>query len=479
MIDRARVKKIHLVAIGGTGMGSLAVLLREAGYEVTGSDHALYPPMSDILATAGIDVREEFDPSHIDADVDLVVIGNAVSRTNPEAVAATERGLTLASFPSALEELFLPTRHPVVVAGTHGKTTTTSITAWLLESAGLAPGFLIGGSPANFASGARLGSGAPFVIEGDEYDTAYFDKGPKFLHYRPRTAIVGNVEFDHADIYADLESVLRAFEAFARLVPEGGRLLLHEADPHTPRLTAAATAGVELVGRGERADWRIVDEAPSGAGSRFLLRRPHESGGDTIGPFDLALAGAHNVTNAAFALAACHSFRVAPERLIEGLASFRGVKRRLEVVGEARGVTIIDDFAHHPTAVLATVAALRARYPKGRIWVVFEPRSATSRRSVFQESFAAAFASADRVVLAPLWEPHKVPEGERLDVERMVRDVNAAGTNATAPGGVDAIAAEIAAEARRGDVITVLSSGSFGGLHKKLLAALGETSPAR
>ncbi len=472
MNDSAAIRKVHLVAIGGTGMGSLACLLREAGYAVTGSDHALYPPMSDILAGAGIAVREGFDPSHIDADVDLVVIGNAVSRANVEAVAATERGLRLASFPSALEDLFLPSRHPVVVAGTHGKTTTTSMTAWLLESAGLSPGFLIGGSPANFGSGARLGSGAPFVIEGDEYDTAYFDKGPKFLHYRPRTAIIGNVEFDHADIYADLEAVLRAFESFARLVPADGRLLLHEADPHTPRLAAAASARVETVGRGASADWRIVHEAGGAAGTSFQVVRPAWAGGDRLGPFVLSLAGQHNVTNATFAIAACHSFPIAGEKLVAGLARFEGVKRRLEVVGEARGVTVIDDFAHHPTAVTATLGALRGRYPGSRVWVVFEPRSATSRRAVFQEGFARAFAGADRVVLAPLWEPHKIPEGERLDVARMVSDIEGAGTRATAPGGVDEIVAEVAGEARRGDVITVLSSGGFGGIHRKLLAAL-------
>ncbi len=476
MTDAGAIRKIHLVAIGGTGMGSLACLFREAGYVVPGSDHALYPPMSDILAAAGIDVREGFDPSHIDADVDLVVIGNAVSRTNAEAVAATERGLRLESFPSALEALFLATRHPVVVAGTHGKTTTTSITSWLLEACGQAPGFLIGGSPANFTSGARLGSGAPFVIEGDEYDTAYFDKGPKFLHYRPRTAIIGNVEFDHADIYADLESVVRAFESFARLVPEDGRLLLHDVDPHTPRLTAAARARVETVGRGERADWRIVDEGRAAAGTSFRVLTPSDRGRRLLGPFTLALAGAHNVTNATFAIAACHSFAVTERQLVEGIAGFRGVKRRLEVVGEARGVTVIDDFAHHPTAVLATLGALRSRYPGARLWMVFEPRSATSRRAVFQEDFARSFAAADRVVLAPLWEPHKVPDGQRLDVERMVRDVNALGTAATAPGGVDEIVAEIAREAAPGDVVTILSSGSFGGIHRKLLGALTASS---
>ncbi|MBK7975518.1 MAG: UDP-N-acetylmuramate:L-alanyl-gamma-D-glutamyl-meso-diaminopimelate ligase [Deltaproteobacteria bacterium] len=457
-------------------MGSLACLLREAGYAVTGSDHALYPPMSDILAAAGIVVREGFDPSHIDPDVDLVVIGNAVSRTNAEAVAAAERGLRLASFPSALEDLFLGSRHPVVVAGTHGKTTTTSMTAWLLESAGQAPGFLIGGSPANFSSGARLGSGAPFVIEGDEYDTAYFDKGPKFLHYRPRTAIVGNVEFDHADIYADLEAVVRAFEAFARLVPADGRLLLHEADPHTPRLTAAASARVETVGRGEGADWRIVHEASGAAGTTFQVVRPAWAGGDRLGPFVLDLAGEHNVTNATFAIAACHSFPIAAEKLVVGLAGFEGVKRRLEVVGEARGVTVIDDFAHHPTAVTATLGALRGRYPGSRLWVVFEPRSATSRRAVFQDGFASAFAGADRVVLAPLWEPHKIPEGQRLDVARMVSDIERAGTRASTPGGVDEIVAEVAGEAKTGDVVTILSSGGFGGIHHKLLAALAGTA---
>ncbi len=476
MTESGTVRKIHLVAIGGTGMGSLACLFREAGYVVTGSDHALYPPMSDILAAAGIDVREGFDPSHIDADVDLVVIGNAVSRTNVEAIAATERGLRLESFPSALETLFLPSRHPVVVAGTHGKTTTTSMTSWLLEACGQAPGFLIGGSPANFTSGARLGSGAPFVIEGDEYDTAYFDKGPKFLHYRPRTAIVGNVEFDHADIYADLEAVVRAFESFARLVPEDGRLLLHDVDPQTPRLAAAARARVETVGRSEAADWRIVDEGAGAAGTSFRVLSPSARGRQSLGPFAPELAGAHNVTNATFAIAACHSFSVTERQLVEGLASFRGVKRRLEVVGEASGVTVIDDFAHHPTAVLATLGALRGRHPGARLWLVFEPRSATSRRAVFQEDFARSFAAADRVVVAPLWEPHKVPDGQRLDVERMVRDVAALGTKASAPESVDAIVAEIAGEARPGDVVTILSSGSFGGIHKKLLAALAAAS---
>jgi UDP-N-acetylmuramate: L-alanyl-gamma-D-glutamyl-meso-diaminopimelate ligase len=472
VIDRTTIRKVHLVAIGGTGMGSLACLLAEAGYVVTGSDHALYPPMSDILAAAGIAVREGFDPDHIDHDVDLVVIGNAVSRTNVEAIAATERALTLASFPSALEELFLPSRHPVVVAGTHGKTTTTSMTSWLLESCGLAPGFLIGGSPANFSSGARLGTGAPFVIEGDEYDTAYFDKGPKFLHYRPRTAIIGNVEFDHADIYPDLESIVRAFEAFARLVPEDGRLLLHDADPHTARLRGVARARVETVGRGDAADWRIVEEAAAASGTSFRLVRPSWAGGDSVGPFTLALAGAHNVTNASFAIAACHSFPVTAQSLMTGLTSFGGVKRRLEVVGEARGVTVIDDFAHHPTAVLATIGALRGRFPGSRLWVVFEPRSATSRRAVFQDGFTRSFAAADRVVLAPLWDPHKIPEAERLDVERMVREISAAGTRASAPGGVDEIVAEIASEARAGDVVTILSSGGFGGIHGKLLRAL-------
>jgi UDP-N-acetylmuramate: L-alanyl-gamma-D-glutamyl-meso-diaminopimelate ligase len=460
--------KIHLSAVCGTAMASLAGLLREQGHEVTGSDENVYPPMSTQLAALGIPIRSPYAEANVPADADLVVIGNALSRGNPEVEAVLERRQRYTSAPAVLADEFLRPRRSLVVAGTHGKTTTTSLLAFLLYEAGLDPSFLVGGVPVDFERSYRIGRGPHFVIEGDEYDCAFFDKRPKFVHYLPNVAVIGNVEFDHADIYPDLAAVQLAFSRLILMVPRSGLVVAGTESPALVEVIGRARCRVETFGLHESADWRAVDVRSGADGARFRLLLKGEDRGEV----HLALAGEHNVRNALAALAVASAEGVALERAAAALARFGGVKRRLEVRGEAGGVTVYDDFAHHPTAVAVTLQALRAVGGGGRLVAVFEPRSYTSRTKVFQDAFARAFSAADRVVIAAAHLPGKVPESQRLSEQDLVDGIRRHGIRADFIATVPEIVADLATNLRPGDRVAILSNGGFGGIHEKLLEAL-------
>jgi UDP-N-acetylmuramate: L-alanyl-gamma-D-glutamyl-meso-diaminopimelate ligase len=462
--------RIYLLGIAGTGMGSFAGLLRAAGHEVAGSDENVYPPMSDKLAEWRITVFTPYSADNLKkADIDLAVVGNVLRADNVEAKAVRRRGIAHVSFPEALEELFLQTRHPVVVAGTHGKTTTTSLLAQVLHHAGRDPSLLVGGVPLNFNEGFRLGKGEHFVIEGDEYDTAYFDKGPKFLHYRPRTAIFTGAEFDHADIYRDIAHYESAFEKFMALLPQEGYLAACSGFDNWKRLASFAKCRVESYSATRpEADWHAVwiTLGPAGASFEIQFRGKAEI------RVTLPSAGRHNVENALGVYAVCRALGLKPDEIAAGFRTFLGVKRRQELRGEVDGIAVIDDFAHHPTAVRETIAAIKAQYPGGRLIAVFEPRSNTAMRKIHQEEYAHAFAGAAEAIISQPTAIAKVPEAERVDARRMVEDIAKAGTPARWMESPDAIVAALAKEARQGDVVLAMSNGSFVGLHDKLLKAL-------
>ncbi len=469
-MDYTGVKRIHLIGVAGTGMGSFAGMLKAAGYQVTGSDENVYPPMSTQLERWGIEVMTPYAPGNLErARPDLVVVGNVVRAVNPEATAMRERGLRHVSFPQALGDLFIAPRHGVVVVGTHGKTTTTAMMGALLHHAGRDPSFLVGGVTRDFESNFRLGAGPHFAVEGDEYDTAYFDKGPKFLHYHPRTAIFTSCELDHADIYRDEAHYESAFERFVDVLPADGFLAACSAYDSVRRIAGRARCQVETyaVGGGD-ADWeaRALELRPDGA--HFDLVH----GGRTLVRARLAVGGAHNVENALGVAAAATRLGLSPEEIAAGFAAFRGVKRRQEVRGVAGGVTVIDDFAHHPTAVAMTLQAIRGTFPQGRILACFEPRSNTSRRNLHQREYVRAFPGAAEVFILRPAPTDRVPEAERLDVERLAREISTGGLPAHACGTVEEIVAGVAASARPGDVVVAMSNGAFGGIWDKLLAAL-------
>jgi len=450
-------------------MATLAALLKRKGLDVQGSDQDVYPPMSDFLASEGIPTLVGYQAEHITGDLELVVVGNAISRGNPELEEVLDRKIRYCSLPEAIREYFLWGARSIVVAGTHGKTTTTSLAGWVLTHGGVDPSVLIGGIARNFGengSSYRVGQGRDFVIEGDEYDSAFFDKTAKFLKYLPDIAVVNNVEFDHADIYADFDAVMLAFRRLVNLVPRRGLLLVGADSPAARSLTSLAVSRVQTFGTGD-ADWQAHDLQAAGASTRFKVRRD----GTPFGSFEVPLVGAHNVRNALAAIAVATEVGIRPERIEEGLRAFAGVKRRLEVVGVADGVTVYDDFAHHPTAVAETLAGLRASNPDARIWAVFEPRSASSCRRVFQDDFARAFEGANEVLIAPIFRS-KLPEPERLSVGQLVRDLNRRGLHAREADSIDDIVAGIAKEHRPGDLVVLMSNGGFGGIHQKLLRAL-------
>jgi UDP-N-acetylmuramate: L-alanyl-gamma-D-glutamyl-meso-diaminopimelate ligase len=462
--------RVHLIGVCGTAMGTLAAMLKRKGLHVTGSDQEVYPPMSEFLAAENVSAFTGYRPEHITADLDLVVVGNAISRGNPELEEVLDRKIRYCSLPEAIREHFLWGSRSIVIAGTHGKTTTTSLAGWVLTHGGVDPSVLVGGIARNFGpkgSSFRMGRGRDFVIEGDEYDSAFFDKTAKFLKYLPDIAVINNVEFDHADIYADMEAVTLAFRRLVNLVPRRGLLLLGADSPAALALKGTAVSRVATFGTAAGADWEAHDLEAQGAATRFHVR----FGGRPFGSFELPLLGAHNVRNALAAIAVATEVGVSVEQIGEGLRLFAGIRRRLEVAGVAGDVTVYDDFAHHPTAVAATLAGLRAANPSGRIWAVFEPRSASSCRRVFQDDFAAAFAGADRVLVAPIFRS-ALPEAERLSVPQLVRDLTVRGLSAREAGSVDDIVATIAAEHRPGDLVVIMSNGGFGGIHGKLLTAL-------
>jgi UDP-N-acetylmuramate: L-alanyl-gamma-D-glutamyl-meso-diaminopimelate ligase len=455
-------------------MATLAALLKSRGHVVQGSDQNVYPPMSDFLVEQGIKTFSGYSPDHITPDVDLVVVGNAISRGNPELESVLERKVRYCSLPEAVRDHFLWGSRSIVLAGTHGKTTTTSLTAWLLTSGQLDPSLLVGGIALNFGqhgSSYRVGRGRDFVIEGDEYDSAFFDKTAKFLKYLPDVAVIGNIEFDHADIYADLDAVLLAFRRLANLVPKNGLLLLGADSTHAHALARLAVSPVETFGLGADATWRAEDITHRDGLTQFTVRRRN----DVFGRFESPLLGEHNVRNALAAIGVGAHLGLPASALAEGLRTFKGIKRRLETVGVADGVTVLDDFAHHPTAVHETLSALRSGYPGRRVWAIFEPRSASSCRRVFQDDFARAFGHADQVILAAVFRS-SLPEAERLDATQLVDDLRAGGQQARHIPEIDTIVQTVVREHQPGDVVVLMSNGGFGGIHGKLLHALNESA---
>jgi UDP-N-acetylmuramate: L-alanyl-gamma-D-glutamyl-meso-diaminopimelate ligase len=469
-LTRSVSERIHFIGICGTAMATVAAMLKHQGCDVCGSDHDVYPPMSDFLAGEGIVTMRGYRAEHITADLDLIVVGNAISRGNPELEEVLDRRIRYCSLPEVIRDRFLWGARSIVVAGTHGKTTTTSLAGWILTSGGIDPSVLVGGIASNFGehgSSYRIGHGREFVIEGDEYDSAFFDRTAKFLKYVPDIAVINNVEFDHADIYADLAAVALAFRRLVNLVPRRGLLLIGADSEGARALEEAAVSRVQTFGLGNGVDWQAHDLEPAGPVTRFSIRR----GGSPFGEFEVPLVGAHNVRNALAAIAVATEVGVSVERIAGGLRAFAGVKRRLEVVGTVDGVTVYDDFAHHPTAVAETLAGVRASHPAARIWAVFEPRSASSCRRVFQDEFARAFAGADEVLIAPVFRS-KLPESDRLSIAKLVRDLGDRGHSAREAESIDDIVAAIVREHRPGDLVVIMSNGAFGGIHQKLLRAL-------
>jgi UDP-N-acetylmuramate: L-alanyl-gamma-D-glutamyl-meso-diaminopimelate ligase len=457
-------KHIHLIGICGTAMASLAGMLEQRGFRLTGSDAASYPPMSDFLASLGIPLAQPFALGNLDPRPDLVVVGNAISRGNVELEHVLDVRIPFCSLPQILHDEFLVGKEVLVVAGTHGKTTTTSMLAWIFHSAGQRPSFLIGGIAENFGGSFQLGSGRHFILEGDEYDTAFFDKGPKFLHYFPDAVILTSVEFDHADIYKDLEAVEIAFQRLVNLVPQRGRIIAFDHGQSVERSLARAFCPVERYGSTPGADWRIANlRLDPGRTSWTVL-----SHGQPWAEFEFALAGEYNVWNATAAAALAAGCGISTDAIAAALKTFKSVKRRLEVRAEVNGITIIDDFAHHPTAIAGTLKALRARYPKARLWVILEPRSNTLRRNVLQNALAKSLALADEIVVANVFKSDAIPEAERLDVAVLVTQIVRSGRRARVLADADDIVQRAAPEMRPGDVVAILSNGGFGGIYEKL-----------
>ena len=472
------MKNVHLIAACGVGMASLAGMLKEKGFRVTGSDANVYPPMSTQLENLGIRLASPYAAQNIPPDAELVVVGNAVSRGNPEAQEAVLRGVPTLSMPQAVARFFIEERESIVVAGTHGKTTTTSLAAWSLFDLGADPSFLVGGVPKNFPVSYRLGKGRHFVIEGDEYDTAYFDKGPKFLHYRPRVVLLTSIEFDHADIYRDLDHVRESFRRLAAILPPDGLLVACADYPDVVAVAREARCPVVYYATGENA---LPGGSPFGA---WAVRGTGESGGMTSFrmegdgralDFRLPLPGIHNAANAAGVAIILMRLGFSPSALAPTFERFAGIRRRQEVVGEFRGVLVIDDFAHHPTAVRETIRAVRGRYPGRRIVAVFEPRSNTSRRKVFQREFTGALSEADEVILAGVFGAEKIPTEERLSPEEVAATLLAAGRPAAVLPEVERIVARLAETCLPGDLVLIMSNGGFGGIQEKLAAALSSS----
>ena len=463
------IKKIYIIAICGTGMASLAGLLKESGYEVTGSDANIYPPMSTLLAELDIPVKPGFKRENISPDIDLVIVGNAVSKSNAEVQAVLDTGIPYTSFPSALSRFFLEDRKSLVVTGTHGKTTTTALLSWVLHACGKNPGFMVGGWLKNFDRNYRVPGGDYFVTEGDEYDTAFFDKGPKFLHYRPLAAILTGIEFDHADIYDNLDHFKSSFRKFVEIIDPEGFLLVNSADDNIKDILNKASCPVETYGLSSSADWHgDAYGFETGTGYHFALT--HKS--RKVGTIKLPMIGRYNVENTIAVAALAIRLGLPADEVCRSFSTFKGIKRRQEVVGEKNGVVVLDDFAHHPTAIGLTIEGVKEAYPNGRVWAVFEPRSATSRRNVFQKIFPASFAEADEVIIAEPYSQEKIPPEERLDPAQLVKDIERSGGKGHYIPDVDGIVEYIAKNSCTNDVVLVMSSGGFSGIHKKLLDCL-------
>jgi UDP-N-acetylmuramate: L-alanyl-gamma-D-glutamyl-meso-diaminopimelate ligase len=465
-------KHVHVIGIGGSAMSPLAGMLRESGFRVTGSDSGVYPPASTLLENLGISFFHTFDAAHLRPAPDLVVVGNIIARGNPELEEVLDRKFPYRSLPEMLEEVFLPGKHSIVVSGTHGKTTTTAMLAWIFQTAGKRPNFLVGGVAENFGKSYGLGGGEEFILEGDEYETAIWDRGPKFFHYHPDDLIITSLEYDHADIYADFETYELAFRRLVNLVPRRGRVVIwgdtEDSGPALRRAAEKAFCPVETYGFTANNDWIASNVVADAETMRFRVSYR----GKGFGDFTLRATGRHNVLNAMAAIAVAHGRGISAHTLAEALSSFRSVKRRMDVKGEPGGILVVDDFAHHPTAVRATIEAARSRWPKRRLWAILEPRSNSMRRKVFQESLPKALALADRVVLGGVFRAQQLGDDNRLAPDSVARSVRELGKDARAFEGAEAISEYLSAEAKPGDLLLIMSNGSFDGLCERLLKKL-------
>jgi UDP-N-acetylmuramate: L-alanyl-gamma-D-glutamyl-meso-diaminopimelate ligase len=473
-------KHVHVIGIGGSAMAPLAGMLRESGYHVTGSDSGVYPPASTLLESLGISFFKEFAAEHLTPAPDMAVIGNIIARGNPELEEVLDRKIAYRSLPEILEELFLPGRHSIVVSGTHGKTTTTAMVAWIFQTAGKKPNFLVGGVAENFGKSYGLGGGGEFILEGDEYETAFWDRGPKFFHYHPDDLIVTSLEYDHADIYPDFASYELAFRRLVNLVPRNGRLVLWgdtaESGPSLRRIAEKAFCKVETYGFSAANDWVAGEPVIDNDKMRFRVMRQN----NLVREFEMAATGRHNILNALAAIAVASGRGIAPDDIAKALDTFRSVKRRMDVKNEIGGVLVVDDFAHHPTAVRATIEAVRARWPKRRIWAILEPRSNSMRRKIFEETLPAALALGDRVILGGVFRSQQIGDDNRMDPEAVAASVRKLGKDAQVFASSDSIAAHLSTQAKEGDVLLVMSNGSFDGLCEKLLKELEHRrSPSR
>jgi len=459
----SQIKSIHFVGIGGTGMAAVAAAMQDKGFTVTGSDQNVYEPMAGFLAAKRIAAMNGYAATNLAHKPDLIVIGNAISRGNPEAEFVLDHKLRYCSLPDLLREFFILGKRSIVVSGTHGKTTTTSLLAWTFEHNGLNPSFFIGGIPGNFSQGARFTDSEWIIIEGDEYDTAFFDKRSKFIHYQPEAAIINNLEFDHADIFENLPAVQKTFSHFIRLVPRNGVLLANGDDPNLAPLLNVDFCPVKRFGLGEHNAVQAFNLKLAPTASEFEL---------PSFKFRINLVGEFNVRNALAVAACAKHFGLSNKQIQSAFDTFRGVKRRMDVRGIAGGVTVIDDFGHHPTAIRVTLEALRLKFPREKIWAIFEPRSNTTRRNVFQNELVGAFGLANNVVISQVARMEQLAAAERLDAEKLMRDIKASGKDAAYLPDADAIVSHIGKNAQGGDVVVVFSNGGFGGIHAKLLERL-------
>ena len=467
MLLMNKISHIHFIGICGTGMASLALMLKDQGYEITGSDEGVYPPTSDLLASKQIRITQGYHLDNLRPEPDLAVIGNALSRGNPEIEYVLNFRIPYTSLPEAIKDFFLREKTCVVVTGTHGKTTSTSMIAWALHSSGYQPSFFIGGIAENFQTGCQIGAGKHFVIEGDEYDSAFFDKGPKFLHYMPEVAVIGNVEFDHADIYADLEAIKLQFRRFVNVIPGRGFLVIGADSRAALEVSEKSFCRKETFGLDPSFDWSVRNIEMGGGRLCFealyktkLFRR-----------FRLEVIGLYNIRNALAAMAVLRHLGVPEDDIRDAMESFRGVRRRMQLRADVNGIRIYEDFAHHPTAVRETLQAARDALHPTRLWAIYEPRSATSRRNVFQREIAEALSLADCIALPELFRPERVPASERLDIGRLVADLRRAGRAAWNLVSVEGIISKVCEEVCPGDLVVILSNGGFGGIYEKLPAA--------